>query len=174
MRTSAHMYSHSLPYLSPLSTVESSHYHNVETAWFINGPLMSGNCKAELSNLRMVCKFPLISEHFQAFIIICKLQHAKVLTLLTKIDREERKGRLWKRIPRAGLNKVSTFIQGCFPDMLMEFHGKYYCLSIPIGDWFQNPNPNPQMLKFLYKMALVVHIIYMHPSVYFKSTVDYF
>lgn len=33
---------------------------------------------AMLSNIRMVSKFPLISEHFQAFIIIHKLQHAEI------------------------------------------------------------------------------------------------
>lgn len=55
----------------------------------------------------MVCEFPLISEHFQAFIIIHKLQHAEVQTLRTETDRKE--GRLDKEVFGVAQNKGLYF-----------------------------------------------------------------
>lgn len=55
----------------------------------------------------MICEFPLISEHFQAFIVIHKLQHAEVQTLQTGTDRK--KGRLYKEVFGVAQNKGSYF-----------------------------------------------------------------
>lgn len=75
----------------------------------------------------MVCKVLLVSEHFQAFIIIHKLQQAEVQTLLTEIDRKE--GRLQKWV--SGIGQIHIFSRGqCFIDTQMASNGKYYEMKL--------------------------------------------
>ena len=51
----------------------------------------------------------------------------------------------------------------------------YSSPSVSLEDWFQNPcgYQHLWMIFLIYKMVWYLHVTWIHPSIYFKSSIDY-